>query len=258
MAILSRYLLRLCKAICLGLLVLWVWHELYHHSWITPVVLPAPFEVFYALRTIVSTQLEYRSVWFTMVRVMEGVFASMLVGLPMGIIFSYKRGLLDYAGWFFDLIRAVPPAILLPLAFFASQAGGDNDWARTQLVCFGCIPILFLQITDGWRGVLSQRMEYARSLGGPAYFNIFYVLIPEILPNIFTGVRNILSFGTVIVVVTEVLYPPKFGVGARINEWQQDYHPEYVYAYALIVGVAGILMNAIARAVERRVVYWQK
>ncbi len=250
-------LLSFLRGASFALVTVVIWEVAALKGWISSTVLPAPYEVAASTLTIFSTRREVFSLVRTLIRVIEGVAFSACIGLPLGLLFSYYRDGLQYIGWAVDLIRAIPPAILLPLLFFASQMGGDNDWARMRLVCFGCVPILFLQLTESTRRLPSQRMEYIRTLKASPLFEVRTVLVYDVLPNAFIGLRTILSFGMVIVVVTEILYAPTFGVGARINEWQQDYKPQFVYAYALILGVIGICLNQLVAFAERRIVHWQ-
>ena len=225
---------------------------------LNPVVCPTPAEVFHATVYIMRTPPEYQSILATAGRVGRGVFVSSLIGLPLGILLSFYRALFKYVDWAVELLRAIPPAVVLPIFFFASpQSGVDSEYRRIGLVVFGCLPILLMQITETARRIPNQRIEFAKLIGASSVFILRKVLVFEVLPNFFIAFRTILSFGIVIVIVTEMIYPPALGVGARIVEWQRDYGIDYVYAYALISGLLGILANQTAVALERRVIYWK-
>src|ERR1700687_4845744 len=148
-----------------------IWECCAANRLLNPVILPTPLEVIHALVVVVTTPREFNSVRATAVRAIEGVVLSLAIGLPTELLLSYYRKAFDFLDWGIELIRAIPPAVVLPLFFFASSQGGaDNDSAPLRLVCFGCLPILLMQITETARKVPNERLEFTKLIGANSIF----------------------------------------------------------------------------------------
>lgn len=240
------------------IVVVAAWAIVSSRKMVNPIIFPDPLEVLAASKIILTDRREFLSILASSSRVAKGVLISSLIGFPLGVLLSYYRVLFGYVDWLIELVRSIPPAVVLPVFFFASsQSGADNDGTRVRLVIFGCLPILLMQITDTARRIPSQRLEFAKLIGARPAFLLRRILMYELLPNFFIALRTIVSFAIVIVIVTEMIYPPTLGIGSRIIEWQLDSHVDYVYAYALIAGLLGIAANRCCLVLERKVVYWK-
>jgi ABC-type nitrate/sulfonate/bicarbonate transport system permease component len=245
-------------AVTVGIILL-IWSSVCAFGIISPIVLPTPIEVLLDGAEVLSTWRDLESIWFTFWRVFEGTAILLLVGAPLGIVLSYYPSALRYVSGPIDFLRSIPPAIMVPLFFFASpDAGADNDFARVGLLCFGCFPILLMQVTETARNLPRERIEFARSINASAWFIVSKIVIYEILPNLFIAVRTALSFGIVVIIVTELIYPPLLGIGARVLDAQADYGVGYTYVYALLAGLVGMCLNRLCIALERRLLFWKR
>jgi NitT/TauT family transport system permease protein len=82
------------------------------------------------------------------------------------------------------------------------------------------------------------------------------VIFPMALPYIFVGLRNGLSLALVATIVVEMTMPGSNGLGyATLNAYHIFRIPE-MYAYIIITGLVGWILNAVFLIVERRQLRW--
>jgi ABC-type nitrate/sulfonate/bicarbonate transport system permease component len=58
--------------------------------------------------------------------------------------------------------------------------------------------------------------------------------------------------------VTELIYPPLLGIGARVLDAQADYGVGFTYVYAIFAGLIGMSLNWICIAMEQRLLFWKR
>jgi ABC-type nitrate/sulfonate/bicarbonate transport system permease component len=109
-------------------------------------------------------------------------------------------------------------------------------------------PVL-LNTIQGVRGVDPVMVNTARTLGHPALSTILKIILPAALPLVLVGMRVALG-------LAEMLIDSK-GLGYQIIELQRSFAITEMFAWIIILGVIGVLLNAIFEQIERRAVPWR-
>ena len=139
------------------------------------------------------------------------------------------------------------------IGILVNMDGTEELYWRIWLVVFGALPIMIMQIADAINGSSKNRMLIFQSINTSFYFKIRNILIYEILPSLFSATRTIISFAIIIVIVSEMVYAPATGIGEQILHFQTASELQYVYAYAIIIGLIGFLLNELFRYFEKKV-----
>jgi len=157
---------------------------------IEPIWLPPPEAVIN--RLIVIAHTGYRGVSLlghlgsSLMRVVLGMIAGAAVGIPLG----YAMGLSGwFRGWFdpiVEFMRPVPPLALIPLVIIWF---GIWETGKIVLLFLAALWIMVIAARAGVSGVNITKIHAAYSLGASKWQILYHVIIPNSLPEIFTGAR---------------------------------------------------------------------
>lgn len=212
-----------------------------------------PGEVFTAVWKIIS--LQFYNVGATFTRVIVSVLITLVSGIIGGLIIGYYSSIYSSLKPTIDFWRSVPPIVVIPILLYWDTSHHKEIW-RLMLVFFGCFPILAMLIAEAISNASKNRLSIFQALNVGIGFKMKNVIIYEILPTLFTGTRTILSFAIIIVIVSEMVFGTDKGIGVKIVHYQNGYEIQFVYGYAIIIGLIGLLLNDSIRAFEKRIIKW--
>ncbi len=222
-----------------------------------PLYLPAPEEVFTRTLQIASegfrnfTLLEHLG--FSLFRVVLGFLLGALVGIPLG----YAMGLSDwFRGWFdpiVEFMRPVPPLALIPLVIIWA---GIGEAGKIILLFLAALWIMAIAARSGVSGVKISKVHAAYSLGASKWQIMRHVIVPNSLPEIFTGARVAMGvcWGTV---VAAELVAAEQGAGMMIMTASKFQNTDIVIMGIILIGVIGFGIDMLMRWAERILVPWK-
>lgn len=189
----------------------------------------------------------------TLGRCLAGFLLAVLTGIPLGLAMGLSRPVAAATGYIVQFMRPLPPLsylILLILWF------GTGDASKIALLYLTAFPIITSAAMAGVRGVKQQRIQAAQTLGASRVQLVRHIIFPASLPTIFTGLRIALAAAFSTVVAAELMAASN-GVGWMIFSASQFLRTDIVVLGIIILGLLGMLLNAILVALDRRVVHWR-
>jgi len=186
-------------------------------------------------------------------RVARGMFWGTLVGVPIGAamgLSSLLRGFFDTP---VEIFRPIPPLALIPLAIAFFGLGDD---AAVPLLVFASIWIMIIAARSGAQAVSLSKVRAAYSLGASKRQVLTRVILPNALPDLFTGVRVALgvSWGTL---VAAELVGASEGLGSMIFAARQFFRTDVMVVGIVTIAVLGVLMDVILRFLESKLIPWR-
>ena len=222
-----------------------------------PIWLPAPEAVISRLGEIAtegfrnSTLAEHLG--FSLFRVIVGFFLGALVGIPLG----YAMGLSDwFRGWFdpiVEFMRPVPPLALIPLVIIWA---GIGEVGKIILLFLAALWIMAIAARSGVSGVRISKVHAAYSLGASKWQIMRHVIIPNSLPEIFTGARVAMGVCWGTVVAAELVAAEK-GAGMMIMVASKFQSTDIVLMGIILIGIIGFSIDMLMRWAERWLVPWK-
>jgi ABC-type nitrate/sulfonate/bicarbonate transport system permease component len=82
------------------------------------------------------------------------------------------------------------------------------------------------------------------------------IVVPSATPYIVTGVRLSAATALNVAIAIELLIGSTHGIGEQMNQLQVANRVPAVYAYIVVAGLLGLLMNVGIRGAERRILRW--
>ena len=222
-----------------------------------PIYLPPPEAVVDRLIEIGTegyrgfTLLEHLG--YSLFRVIGGFLAGALLGIPLG----YAMGLNGwFRGWFdpiVEFMRPVPPLALIPLVIIWF---GIGETGKIILLFLAALWIMAIAARSGVSGVRITKVHAAYSLGASKWQIMRHVIIPNSLPDIFTGARVAMGvcWGTV---VAAELVAASQGAGMMIMVASKFTLTDIVIMGIILIGVIGFGIDMLMRWAERVLVPWK-
>jgi len=186
-------------------------------------------------------------------RVIRGMFFGTLLGVPIG----FSMGLSSRARGFFDtpveVFRPIPPLALLPLFILIF---GIGDSTAVRLLIFASIWIMIIAARSGVQAANLSKIRAAYSLGASRPQVLMRVLLPNALPELFTGFRVAVgvSWGTL---VAAELVGTSDGLGAMIFAARNFFRTDVVVVGIIVIAILGVLMDIALRYLESILIPWR-
>ncbi|MEV1082588.1 ABC transporter permease subunit [Streptomyces sp. NPDC050211] len=211
------------------------------------------------LRTILTT---FPDVW-TADRLQDDVLPSVLrltggyalaavVGVALGTVIGSYRRVRAVCEPVLEFLRAVPPPVLVPVIMLFA---GIGDTMKVTVIASGCVWPILLNTVEGVRAVDSVMAETARSYGITGTARLRNVVLRSASPQIFAGLRQALSIGIILMVISE-MFAASNGLGFTIVQFQRGFAIPDMWTGILLLGLLGFLLSVVFQLVERRVLGW--
>nr|VFJ97197.1 MAG: taurine transport system permease protein [Candidatus Kentron sp. H]VFJ97797.1 MAG: taurine transport system permease protein [Candidatus Kentron sp. H]VFK02972.1 MAG: taurine transport system permease protein [Candidatus Kentron sp. H] len=222
-----------------------------------PIWLPAPEAVWARLTEIAREGYQNvtlaENLGWSLFRVIVGFALGCLVGIPLG----YAMGLSGwFRGWFdpiVEFMRPVPPLALIPLIIIWF---GIWETGKISLLFLAALWIMIIAARAGVSGVNITKVHAAYSLGASKFQVLTRVIVPNSLPEIFTGARVAMGVCWGTVVAAELVAAEK-GAGKMIITASKFQNTDIVIMGVILIGIIGYGIDILMRKAENRLVPWK-
>tara|TARA_R110002124_G_scaffold73585_1_gene197317 strand:- start:78 stop:944 length:867 start_codon:yes stop_codon:yes gene_type:complete len=195
----------------------------------------------------------WEHVGISVFRVLAGVVSGALVGIPLGFamgLSSVARGLFDPI---VEFMRPIPPLALIPLIILWF---GIDETAKISLLFLASLFIMTIAARSGVSSVRISKVHAAYSLGASKLQILTHVILPNALPEIFTGLRTSMGVCWGTVVAAELVAADK-GVGSMIMIAKNFLQTDTVVIGIIIIGLIGYAIEMFMRFMERMLIPWK-
>jgi taurine transport system permease protein len=195
----------------------------------------------------------WEHIWISVYRVLSGVLYGTLVGVPLG----FAMGLSTPARGIFDPIvefmRPIPPLALIPLIILWF---GIDETAKISLLFLASLFIMTIAARAGVSSVRISKVHTAYSLGASKAQVLSHVILPNALPELFTGLRTAMGVCWGTVVAAELVAADR-GVGSMIMIAKNFLQTDTVVIGIIIIGLIGYGIEVLMRLLESWLVPWK-
>lgn len=218
-------------------------------------LLPSSFDILASLFKLLKTNEFWLDLGSSLKRVFIGLLIACVIGIPVGILISINKYVKLIVEPAIDFLRSIPITSLYPV--FVLTLGINNE-GKIGMIFLGCILIIMLHTIIGFDNRSKQRHLISK-LYGASYIYIFYkIIIPEILPNIATGIRVSIGYSLIISTLTEMFMGATNGIGQSLMESYSIYDLSKMYGYIVILGCLGYFLNNLVSKYENKISEWKQ
>jgi ABC-type nitrate/sulfonate/bicarbonate transport system permease component len=211
------------------------------------------------LQTILQT---FGKLWFSpqalsniapsLWRFSVGYLAAAFLGIAIGVPVGASRNLRNVLEPVLEFLRAIPPPVLVPVLILFAGLGNEM---KALVIVFGCIWPVLLNTVAGVRALDEVLAETVRSYRIGRFARLWHYVLPGASPQIFTGLRQALSIGIILMVVSE-MFAAKDGIGFVLVQYQRTFAIPEMWSGIILLGIIGIVLSLLFRAIEAWLLGW--
>lgn len=224
---------------------------------INPRTLPSPGDTWTAFNRLRTRGFKGETLWgharISLWRVIRGMFWGSVIGIPIGFAMGLSSRLRGFFDTPVELFRPIPPLAVLPLFILWF---GIGDGTAVNLLIFASIWIMIIAARAGARTVNLSKVRAAYSLGASKRQVLGRVILPNALPELFTGARVALGvcWGTL---VAAELVGAETGLGSMIFDARNNLRTDVVVVGIIVIGFIGVAIDMLMRYAESKLIPWR-
>ncbi|KQI68861.1 nitrate ABC transporter permease [Loktanella sp. 3ANDIMAR09] len=188
---------------------------------------------------------------YSIYRVLTGYFLAALIAIPFGFLIGMSQVAYKAFNPFIQVLRPISPLAWMPLALFII---GDSEASAIFVIFICSIWPMLINTAFGVAAVREDWINVARTHELGPFRTAFSVILPAAAPTIVTGMRISIGIAWLVIVAAEMLVGGT-GIGYYVwNEWNNLDLTSVVFSI-LMIGVVGMLLDAMFGLLQRRVTY---
>lgn len=173
-----------------------------------------------------------------------------IVGLTLGLSSLPRRSLLPIV----FVLYAVPQSIIMPLFVLFLGIGPEAK------IAFGFSHGVFaviLSVASGVQSIEPALRRAAYSMGARKWQVLASVILPHVVPSLFTGLRLCMT-GVILGVLLAELYVSVAGVGHYTHRFTERFQPDNLFAFIALLAAMAVLLNSLCSVAEARFTRWHR
>ncbi len=192
-------------------------------------------------------------IWDSLFRVLVAMAFGVLAGVPLGIYMGVSRFFKSFFDPLIELYRPVPPLAWAPLIL---TIFGIQDDGKIFLLFMVAFAIMVISARTGASSTQLSKIRASHSLGASNGQILRFVILPNAMPEILTGIRISIGVCWGTLVAAEMLAGTT-GIGFIENVARTVSDYELIWVTILIMGLLGLLFDLVMRWAISRLIPWR-
>ena len=207
------------------------------------------------VRSLISLTETHRF-WTAMSQTLRGLALataiSVLIAIPIGLVIGRFSLAQASTRLVVDFCQTIPAVALLPLFVLVY---GSTFRMKVILAVAAAVWPMLVQTAHGAHDVDAVAADTFRVFQITGVRRVRFLLVPSALPYIMTGLR-ISGVLSLMMVTTGELLGDAPGLGHNIALAQASAAIPSMWAYVLVIGALGVILNTAFQAAEARLLKW--
>lgn len=206
-------------------------------------LLPTPLAVGRTLLSLAETSVFWLSALYTLGRVLLGLLGGVIVGSLLAFLTHFVAP----ADWLISpavrVVRATPVVSFILLVYLWVTRANIPGVIAALMV----LPVVWGSITAGLNAVDGQLLELGRVYRFGRLKMLRLIYLPSLRPHFVSGFLTAFGLAWKSGVAAEVLCPPKYAIGARIQQAKTALETPDLFAWTVLLIVLSLLLEAVLR-----------
>ena len=225
-----------------------VWVLATRMGWVNAILVPPPGQVFQTIYTLFAEQGFASDVLVSVLRVLVAFAMACVVAVPLGLAMGAFPAIDAVMAPFVSAWRYLPAPSFIPILLMWF---GTGEAPKLALLFLGVIFFLITLIADHTKEVRKELIETALTLGASQSVTVFRVMLPAVLPNIVTAMRQMLAMAWTYLVIAEIVASTT-GIGAMMMRARRFLHTDEILAGIIVIGALGLAFDLAFAWLHRR------
>lgn len=191
----------------------------------------------------------WQSWYLSLLRVLSGFVAAMLIGIPLGLLMAVSRTFYGLAFPSFEVLRPIPPLAWVPISiiFWPTQ-----ELSIAFVTFLGAFYTVVINVVGGARSIDVRFFQAAQAMGASQWDIFRRVVLPATLPSIVVGSSVGMGITWNVVVAAEMISGgggSGSGGGLGFFIWNSYVGGSYeqIVVGMISIGIAGFACSEVLR-----------
>jgi NitT/TauT family transport system permease protein len=202
---------------------------------------PAPLSVLLRLCELALTSDFYKTVALSILRVVVGMAAGIIIGVIGGTLCAFSSIAKDFFSPVLAIIKSTPVAsFIILLVLWLSR-----DATPVVIAMIMVLPVVWANIEMGLRKTDVSLVEMAKVYNMPRARQISDIYIPTVYPYFLSSMRSSLGMAWKAGIAAEVLLQPLISIGKQIFESKYLLETVDLFAWTVVVIILSVLIELL-------------
>lgn len=210
-------------------------------------LLPAPAAVGRALLALAETKGFWLSALYTLGRVLLGLAC----GVVCGCVLAFLTHFCALADWLASpavrVLRATPVVSFILLLYLWVTRSHIPGVIAALMV----LPVVWGSLTAGLNAVDPRLLEMGRAYRFGRLKTLRLIYLPSLRPHFVSGFLTAFGLAWKSGVAAEVLCPPKYAIGARMQQAKTALETPELFAWTVLLIVLSLILEGLLRRLLR-------
>ncbi len=232
-----------------------IWHFGTQQRWdfyIRFTNIPAPGEVFHKLLEVNKSDKYITNVWISVRRILSGFGIAVMLAVPLGLVIGRYRVARDLLMPICEVLRPIPAIAWVPMSIMLWPT---NEVSIIYITFLGSFFPILLNTVHGVSAFDPVLVRAARCLGAGEARLFWNVILPGVLPQIFTGFAVGMGVAWVSLIAAEMI-SGQFGVGYFTWEAYSLVNYAEIALGMITIGVLGLLCSGAIQVIGKLLMPW--
>lgn len=253
---LKHTLYKSLKALLIPTMFIVIWATASALGWLNPKLIPSPQAVLSKAIFILQQASFLTGLTESLLR----NFTGYAVGATAGVLFGITIGVSKLSNWLFapsfHILRQISLFAWLPLI---STFLGEGHIAKILFISLSVFYPVALHSFEGVSSISHKYREVAQVYQFPKSYSFRKLILPGASAQIFVGLQLGLIFAWLATIGSEFLLANYGnGLGNIVIQGRQAFDVELIIFGMLLIGLVGVILNAILAQVEKRILRWKQ
>lgn len=219
---------------------------------------PSPSSVLVVWYGLLGDAGYWHSWWLSLLRVLSGFVAAMLVGIPLGLLMAVSRTFYGLTFPSFEVLRPIPPLAWVPISiiFWPTQ-----ELSIAFVTFLGAFYTVVINVVGGARSIDVRFFQAAQAMGASQWDIFRRVVLPATLPSIVVGSSVGMGITWNVVVAAEMISGgggSGSGGGLGFFIWNSYVGGSYeqIVVGMISIGIAGAACSEVLRMLGSLATPW--
>lgn len=231
-----------------------LWQTAVNRAWLPEQILPAPALVWQSGAELWQSGELLLHLSASAARIGWSLLIGGGAGLMLGFALGLSRGLRAYLGPSFDIVAQFPVLGWVPLLIIF--AGIDEALKIAAVSIAAAVPVA-INVRKGVDNIAANLFDVTRVLGFSPWQRLRWLVLPAVVPSLFTGLRQAAMQAWLTLVFVELLASSE-GIGYLMVWGRQLAQLDLVIVGMLLIGAVGLAIDLVLRTLEQRFVLWRR